>query len=70
MFTKTPPYYLTNRELEILKMIANGKQIDSISTNLNISSSTVKNHKTNILRKMNATTSSEAVFKACKIGIL
>jgi DNA-binding CsgD family transcriptional regulator/PAS domain-containing protein len=55
---------LTKRETEILKCIAIGDRTEVISRKLNISESTVKNHKTKILKKLSARTSAEAVFCA------
>ena len=45
-------FYLTERELEILKLITEGKTNFEIAKNMNISIHTVKTHITNILIKM------------------
>jgi len=43
---------LTNRETEILTLIASGYSNTKIGTVLNISSSTVTSHRSNIRRKL------------------
>ena len=43
---------LTNRELEVLIQVANGMFNKEIATNLNISERTVKNHISNIFKKI------------------
>ena len=43
---------LTNRELEVLAQVANGMFNKEIATNLNISERTVKNHISNIFKKI------------------
>ena len=61
---------LTHRETEILKHIAIGEKTLVIAQKLGISVSTVKNHKTKILKKLNAKSSAEAVFFASKQNII
>lgn len=43
---------LTRRELEVLKMIASGAFNKEIASTLNISERTVKNHVSNIFKKI------------------
>ena len=61
---------LTSREREILRYIAIGNNTSSIAEILKISESTVKNHKTKIFQKLNASSSAEAVFYASKQNLL
>ncbi len=61
-FEETEIKKLTKKEYEILKLIALGNGLDEISGKLEVSTSTVKNHKTRIFRKLNVKTSAEAVF--------
>lgn len=70
LFKKIEVKKLTKKELEILNWVATGNCIDRISSSMNISTSTIKNHKTNILKKMQAENITEAVFNASKQGIL
>lgn len=51
---------LTERELEVLKYVAKGLTNNEIARNLYISEKTVKNHVSNILRKLDATDRTEA----------
>lgn len=60
---------LTERELEILKLIGEGKQTAEISNLLFISSKTVGTHKQNILEKLNLKSTAELVKYALKNGI-
>ena len=57
---------LTRKEHEVLKLIALGNGLEEISSRLKISTSTVKNHKTRIFKKLNVKTTVEAVFFASK----
>jgi len=43
---------LTKRELEILKMLAEGKSVKEIATGFNLSVKTVEAHKFNLMRKL------------------
>ena len=63
-------YQLTDRELEILKLIKKGKENREISIILNIKPRTVANHVSNILYKMNAKNRTEAVAIATREGIV
>ena len=47
------PDFLTDREREILQLIAEGHSTKAIGTKLGISSKTVDNHRTNLMRKLN-----------------
>jgi len=70
LFKETVVQKLTKKELEILNWVATGNCIDRIASIMNISASTIKNHKTSILKKMQAENITEAVFNASKQGIL
>ncbi len=52
-------YSLTNREIEILLMIAEGKKNCEIAEILFISHRTVEAHKTHLCRKLNLKSTSE-----------
>jgi DNA-binding NarL/FixJ family response regulator len=56
---ETPP--LTARELEVLRMMADGAANKTIAWKLNISEHTAKFHVASILSKLNASTRTEAV---------
>ena len=61
---------LSPREIEILKLLATGITNKEISNQLVITEGTVKNHVSNILRKMNVQDRLQAVLKAQKIGLI
>lgn len=54
-------YKLSDRELEIIKMMADGLTSSEIAAKLYLSNHTVKTHRKNILRKLNVNNSSQAV---------
>lgn len=53
--------YLTKREIQIFKLIVEGKTMNEISEELFISPKTVENHKYNIMQKLNAKNTVELV---------
>ncbi len=56
-------YYLTTREMEILKLLSTGKPYKIIAAELNISVKTVKSHVLNMFQKTNATNKMELVSR-------
>lgn len=63
-----PYHLLTRREYEVLTMLANGKSNRAISESLIISDKTVKNHMSNILKKMKVNDRTQPVLAAIKNG--
>jgi LuxR family maltose regulon positive regulatory protein len=61
---------LTNRELDILDLLAQRFQNKEIADKLFISPETVKTHLNNIYQKLNVTNRRNAVEKAKSMGIL
>jgi LuxR family transcriptional regulator, maltose regulon positive regulatory protein len=61
---------LTEREHEVLKLLAERLSIKEISTLLYISPSTVQQHTHHIYRKLNVNNKRQAVAKAAELGIL
>jgi DNA-binding NarL/FixJ family response regulator len=61
---------LTDREKEILKLLAVGKRNKEIAEELFISEKTVKNHISNILFKLQANDRTEAAIYATKHGLI
>ncbi len=49
---KEPHEYLSNREFDIMKMLASGKSIIEIATQLSLSSTTVSTYRARVLDKM------------------
>lgn len=61
---------LTTREKEILSLIAKGYSNSEVAEKLFLSTGTVKNYVTNILKKIEAKDRTEAVLKAKELGII
>jgi PAS domain S-box-containing protein len=61
---------LTNRELDILRLLAKGTTTASIASQLHISRTTVSNHIQHIHRKLNTHSQLEAVRRAEHAGLL
>ncbi|MEW6126485.1 MAG: LuxR C-terminal-related transcriptional regulator [Acidobacteriota bacterium] len=61
---------LTNRELEILRLLAKGITTATIAQQLHVSRTTVHNHVQHILRKLNAHSRLEAIRRAEYAGLL
>ena len=61
---------LTKRELEILKLIADGKNNALIAQELDITEGTVKGHVTNILSKLNVSDRTQAAVFAWREGVV
>jgi DNA-binding NarL/FixJ family response regulator len=61
---------LSDREIEVLKLIANGKDNAQIAGDLHISPKTVKNHISNILMKLQIDNRIQAAVYAVKSGIV
>ena len=61
---------LTNRELEVLIQVANGLFNKEIATSLNISERTVKNHISNIFKKIDVSDRTQAAVFAIKNDII
>ena len=61
---------LTERELDVLELLAQRLSYKEISDKLYVSTATVKSHIHNIYGKLNVSKRREAVEKAMKIGIL
>jgi len=61
---------LTNRELEVLSLLAQGRSTTNIAQSLSISPATVRNHIRNIRQKLHVHTKLEAVVYAFKHGLV
>ncbi len=67
---KKTQFFLTEREIEILRLVIEGKTNIEISEEMNISVHTVKAHITNILVKMNVKYRIQAAVKAITENII
>ena len=61
---------LTERELEVLRLMAQGLNSGEIATRLTVSQSTVKFHINNLIRKFGVETRSEAIVIAAKHNLV
>ena len=68
--TATVQAQLSDREIEVLKLIANGKDNAMIAGELHISPKTVKNHISNILMKLQIENRIQAAVYAVRSGIV
>jgi LuxR family transcriptional regulator, maltose regulon positive regulatory protein len=61
---------LTDRELQVLRLLAAGKENQAIARELVVAVSTVKKHVTHILEKLGAANRTEATARAHEFGLL
>jgi DNA-binding NarL/FixJ family response regulator len=61
---------LSDRELEVLRLVAQGKDNQEIAAKLFVSPSTVKNHISNLLAKLQMKNRIQAAVYAAKRGLL
>lgn len=64
------PETLSDRELEVLKHVAEGLSNKEIASVLAISTHTVARHVTNIMRKLDAANRAQAATMALRSGLL
>jgi NarL family two-component system response regulator LiaR len=63
------PMQLSSRELEVLKLITEGKSNKEIAQDLFITSHTVKAHVSNIIQKLSAKDRTDASVRAFRQGL-
>ena len=68
--TRPPAPALTAREIKVLQLLSRGQSTAAIGRELEVSSTTIRNHIQNILRKMRAHTRIEAVMRAIREGLI
>lgn len=64
----TPSNFLTQREIEILSLLVEGKETKEIAAELFITNETVSTHRKNLLRKTKARNTSEMIAMAIRKG--
>ncbi|MDX9953352.1 MAG: response regulator transcription factor [Anaerolineae bacterium] len=67
---EVPAEALSDRELAVLRLVAQGSSNKEIALALFIAEGTVKNHLTNILTKLDARDRTQAALKARSLGLL
>ncbi|MFI5271866.1 MAG: LuxR C-terminal-related transcriptional regulator [Ktedonobacterales bacterium] len=65
-----PRPHLTQRELEVLQLLASGLSNGAIATALSISPITARNHVTRVIEKLEVNTRLQAVVVASRLGLL
>ncbi|HET9221639.1 MAG TPA: response regulator transcription factor, partial [Roseiflexaceae bacterium] len=68
--TRTNPAHLTAREIEILRLIADGLRNAAIAEQLSLSPKTVEHHVSSILSKLGVTSRTAAVREASQMGLI
>jgi DNA-binding NarL/FixJ family response regulator len=68
--TPTPCEELTERQLEILGLVAEGLSTDEIAARLWLSVATVRNHIARALRALDAHSRMQGIAKARRLGLL
>lgn len=67
---RSPRSHLSPRELEVIKLMIQGKRNREIARHLSITEGTVKIHVSNVLAKLGVTDRTEAVTQALQRGIV
>jgi DNA-binding CsgD family transcriptional regulator len=68
--TMITEYSLTERQLECLKMFAEGETLKGIARNLQLRANTIEGHFAKIRVALDARTSAHAVTIAMRVGLL
>jgi DNA-binding NarL/FixJ family response regulator len=66
----TSPEALTEREIEVLRLLAEGQSNKEIARSLSIGEKTVKTHVSNILAKLGVYSRTQAALHAVQIGLV
>lgn len=61
---------LSKRELQVLGLLLRGNSNSEVASLLNVSPNTVSNHRTSIMRKLDAHSVVELMMKATKLGLI
>lgn len=67
---KSPHEKLSERQFQIMRMLANGKSVSEIASQLFISDKTVRTHRIRILEKMNLKNNAELIVYALKNNLI
>jgi DNA-binding NarL/FixJ family response regulator len=65
-----PENELTPRELEVLKMVSEGKITKEIASQLSVSTRTIETHRVNMMKKLGVQNSAELIKKAAKMNLI
>jgi DNA-binding NarL/FixJ family response regulator len=64
------PIELTSRQLDVLRLLAEGRSTAEIATELGLSTTTVRNYIANVLSALGVHTRLQAVVAARKAGLI
>jgi DNA-binding NarL/FixJ family response regulator len=67
---KLPHESLSDREYQVMCMIASGKTVKEIAEDLNLSAKTISTHRARILRKMNMKNNAQLTHYAIRCGLV
>lgn len=67
---KSPHEKLSERQFQIMRMLANGKSVSEIASQLFISDKTVRTHRIRVLEKMNLKNNAELIVYALKNNLI
>ena len=62
--------HLSDREYQVLCLIASGKEVKEISTELSLSAKTISTYRARLMEKMNMNTNAELTYYAIKNGLV
>ncbi|HEX7412549.1 MAG TPA: response regulator transcription factor [Bacteroidia bacterium] len=68
--SKEPHELLSDRELEVLKLLASGKTVSDIADNLSLSTATISTFRARILEKMKLTNNAELMHYAISMQLV
>jgi two-component system response regulator NreC len=63
-------HLLTDREKEVLQLLAEGRSNKEVATELNLGVSTVETHRANLMQKLNLHNTAEIVLYAVRKGVI
>jgi DNA-binding NarL/FixJ family response regulator len=63
-------HLLTDREKEVLQLLAEGRSNKEVATQLNIGLSTIETHRANLMQKLNLHNTAEIVLYAVRKGLI
>jgi len=67
---QSAPSMLSGREMDVLRLVAQGMQRDQIAAKLGIGAESVKTHLKGLMNKLNCPNATSAVGRAYELGIL
>jgi DNA-binding NarL/FixJ family response regulator len=68
--TPSPPEALTEREIDVLQLLAQGRSNKEIACDLSLGEKTIKTHVSNILSKLGVQSRTQAALLAVRLGLV